>query len=88
MTSGPLAGVGAAILRTVVVNAYYGDAGYIENGSNGQVMVEQPKFYYKMVPLKIDRIPDYGSEYRQGDCCCASGDLTITLNGVAFLPCP
>lgn len=34
------------------VNAYDGDAGYTENGSNGQVMVEQPKFYYKVVPLK------------------------------------
>jgi hypothetical protein len=29
------------------VNAYYGDVGYIEDGSNGQVMVEIPKFYYK-----------------------------------------
>jgi hypothetical protein len=38
------------------VNAYYGDAGYIEDGSNGQVMVEQPKFYYKVVPLKLDRV--------------------------------
>lgn len=34
------------------VNAYDGDSGYAENGSNGQVMVEQPKFYYKVVPLK------------------------------------
>lgn len=34
------------------VNAYDDDAGYTENGSNGQVMVEQPKFYYKVVPLK------------------------------------
>lgn len=31
------------------VNAYYGDANYTEDGSNGQVMVEQPKFYYKVV---------------------------------------
>jgi hypothetical protein len=37
------------------VNAYYGDAGYIEDGSNGQVMVEQPKFYYKVVPLKMEK---------------------------------
>jgi hypothetical protein len=29
------------------VNAYFGDVGYIEDGSNGQVMVEIPKFYYK-----------------------------------------
>ena len=31
------------------VNAYYGDESYTEDGSNGQVMVEQPKFYYKVV---------------------------------------
>lgn len=29
------------------VNAYYGDSGYSDTGSNGQVMVEIPKFYYK-----------------------------------------
>ena len=34
-----------------VVNAYYGDVGYIENGSNGQVMVEITKFYYQTVIL-------------------------------------
>ena len=69
-----------------VVNAYYGDAGYIENGSNGQVMVEQPKFYYKMVPLKIDRIPDYAevNTVKVTAAASVSGDLTITLNGVAF----
>lgn len=40
------------------VNAYFGQAGYIEDGSNGQVMVEQPNFYYKVVPLKTSRIED------------------------------
>jgi len=39
-----------------IVNAYEGDAGYIEDGSNGQVMVEQPKFYYKVVPLKTETV--------------------------------
>ena len=29
------------------VNAYYGGAGYSDTGSNGQVMVEIPKFWYK-----------------------------------------
>ncbi len=33
---------------TGVVNAYYGDSTYIEDGSNGQVMVEIPKFYYRV----------------------------------------
>lgn len=36
------------------VNAYYGDPGYKEDGSNGQVMVEQPSFYYKMDPLILE----------------------------------
>jgi len=40
------------------VNAYYGDPEYVEDGSNGQVMVEQPKFYYKVVPLKLEKIQD------------------------------
>lgn len=40
------------------VLAYHGDANYIEDGSLGQVMVEQPKFYYKVVPLKIEPIVD------------------------------
>lgn len=30
-----------------IVNAYYGDASYKDDGTNGQVMVEIPKFYYK-----------------------------------------
>ena len=38
------------------VNAYFGDAGYKEDGSNGQVMAEQPKFYYKVVPLQLESI--------------------------------
>ena len=55
-----------------VVLAYYGETTYTETGAltqqiikNGitypigtkvQVMVEQPKFYYKVVPLKLDKI--------------------------------
>lgn len=58
--------------RTVL--AYYGETGYIETGftdveitKNGtvypvgtpvQVMVEQPKFYYKRVPLVLEPIQD------------------------------
>ena len=40
---------------TGTVLKYYGDTGYVEDGSLGQVMVEQPKFYYKVVPLKMDK---------------------------------
>ena len=54
------------------VIAYYGDAGYSETGvltsaitigentypvgTTVQVMVEQPKFYYKVVPLSLEKI--------------------------------
>lgn len=34
--------------------AYYGDAGFKEDGSNGQVMVYQPKFYYLVAPINYD----------------------------------
>lgn len=37
------------------INAYYGDAGYVEDGTNGQVMVYQPAFYYKVVPLELEK---------------------------------
>ena len=38
------------------INAYYGDAGYTEDGSNGQVMVKVPKFYYKFTPITLNGV--------------------------------
>ena len=40
------------------INAFYGDSGYVEDGSNGQVMVYQPKFYYCVIPLEIEKQAD------------------------------
>lgn len=40
------------------INAFYGENSYIEDGTNGQVMVYQPKFYYKVEPLKLEPIVD------------------------------
>ena len=42
------------------VTAYYGDSGYTTTGKNAagtpvQVMVEQPKFYYKAVPMVLEK---------------------------------
>lgn len=37
------------------INAYYGDDSYTDDGTNGQVMVYQPAFYYKIVPLKLEK---------------------------------
>ncbi len=36
--------------------AYYGDENYRDDGSNGQVMVYQPAFYYRVVPTKLEKI--------------------------------
>ena len=44
------------------ITAYYGDANYKEDGSNGQVMVYQPKFYYLTVPVIYD-LQDKGVGY-------------------------
>lgn len=33
------------------INAFYGDDNYKDDGSNGQVMVYQPKFYYQRIPI-------------------------------------
>lgn len=38
------------------INAFYGDSGYREDGSNGQVMIYQPKFYYKRIIRQADDI--------------------------------
>ena len=38
------------------ITAWWGEENYKEDGSNGQVMVYQPKFYYKVVPIKKDII--------------------------------
>jgi hypothetical protein len=42
--------------------AWYGDANYKEDGSTGQVMVYQPKFYYLVCPVEYDHI-DTGIGY-------------------------
>jgi hypothetical protein len=48
-------------------------------------MVEQPKFYYKVVPLKMeknDAVEIASVAFTAG--ASADGNITITLNGVAF----
>lgn len=37
------------------INAFYGDPTYTEDGSNGQVMVYQPKFYYQRLFLEEEK---------------------------------
>ena len=40
------------------INAFYGEPTYVEDGSNGQVMVYQPAFFYRVVPVKIEKQSD------------------------------
>lgn len=60
------------------VNAYYGDPTYIEDGTNGQVMVEIPKFWYKAEKV--------GQKYRwyiaDGDIAGYSVHPAFIRNGV------
>lgn len=51
------------VLDDGTITAYYGDENYTEDGSNGQVMVFQPAFYYKVVPLKLEKNSDSGIGY-------------------------
>ena len=51
------------------ITAYYGDEGYTEDGSNGQVMVYQPKYYYRVVPLKLEKNTDSGIGYHLRRAC-------------------
>ena len=51
------------VLDDGTITAYYGDESYTEDGSNGQVMVYQPAFYYKVVPLKLEKNTDSGIGY-------------------------
>lgn len=44
------------------ISAWFGDESYAEDGSNGQVMVYQPKFYYLVCPVVYDPI-DTGIGY-------------------------
>lgn len=51
------------VLDDGTITAYYGDENYAEDGSNGQVMVYQPAFYYKVVPLKLEKNSNSGIGY-------------------------
>ena len=37
------------------INAWYGDSTYKEDGSNGQVMVYQPAFWYLVAPIEYEK---------------------------------
>lgn len=45
------------------ITAYYGDENYADDGSNGQVMVYQPAFYYKVVPVIYEKNKETGIGY-------------------------
>lgn len=46
------------------INAFYGDSNYIDDGNNGQVMIYQPKFYYRREPIIVTE-SDYGNSIRK-----------------------
>lgn len=44
------------VLDDGTITAHYGDSNFAEDGSNGQVMVYQPAFYYRVDALETDPI--------------------------------
>lgn len=50
----PWAGMKRCNLKDGEILCYEGDDTYKEDGSNGDVMVEIPKFYYKVVPVRTE----------------------------------
>jgi len=53
------------------INAFDGDTGYTENGTNGQVMVYVPKFWYKLDVSESGSLS--GSNIRKGTWSIADG---------------
>lgn len=47
------------------ITAFYGDNNYTEDGSNGQVMIYQPKFYYSRVPIELENASAGGKIIRK-----------------------
>ncbi len=83
------------------VLAYYGETGYTETGAltqqiikNGitypigtavQVMVEQPKYYYKVIPLLLEKIQfKEVNTFTVTAGATSDGNVTINLDGVPF----
>ena len=51
--------------NTGVIEAFYGDNNYTDTPSNGyQVMVYQPKFYYRRTPTQVE-VTNYGTVIRE-----------------------
>ena len=53
------------------ISKWWGEEGYVEDGSIGQIMVRQPKFYYKVVPLKLQKITPEDDENYKGETTTA-----------------
>ena len=47
------------------ITAFYGSQNYTEDGSNGQVMIYQPKFYYCRVPIELEDVSAGGKVIRK-----------------------
>ena len=50
----PWAGMKRCNIKDGEILCYEGEEGYKEDGSNGDVMVEIPKFWYKVMPIRLE----------------------------------
>lgn len=72
-----------------MITAFYGEAEFMDDGSNGQVMIYQPKFYYMRLPMTTEEKFDGGKVIRKEQILISSTaqagfklhPLFITPNG-------
>lgn len=60
------------------INAFYGDDTYTEDGTNGQVMIYQPKFYYLIIPYETDPISGGADGYHLRDVVYYVSDTKLS----------
>ena len=58
----PWAGIKRCTVNNGVVTSYCGDQNFKEDGSMGDVMVEIPKFYYKVIPIELEPAQNGGQQ--------------------------
>ena len=63
----PWAGMRRCTVLNGNVTSYYGDVNFKEDGSKGDVMVEIPKFYYRVNPIKLESAPNGGQQIVAGE---------------------
>ena len=81
----PWAGMRRCTVRNGNVTSYFGDVNFKEDGSMGDVMVEIPKFYYKVTPIRLEPAPNGGQQIVEAEWMISSKNLDTFKVHPAFI---